>query len=569
MTDLTFSDRLRLAAYAARDFRRSALAALYQLPLVRSRHGPAVADRFVIVPPDLRTADASFASEIDVGHFGLAGAVIELKGRSPFAVDQPSRAWGRELHGFGWLRHLTAAGDDKARRLAQSLAADWMRRHPLPEGLAFEAGVTARRILSWVAHAGLLLDGASPRAYEATLDSLARQIQLLANTAETAPAGRPLLISRIALATAALCISGHEKRIEPATTEMLDELDRQILPDGGHVSRNPAVLLECLLDLLPLRQCYVARDRELPPRLLTTLTRGMRMLRYLRHGDGTLARFNGMGATRADLLGTVLAYDDVAATPLQDVPNSRYLQLARGRTLVLMDAGAPPPLELAGDAHAGCLSFEMSSGAQSIIVNCGVPGPAHQDWRAASRATASHSTLMLAGTSSSRLIPHARLQRRIGAEPIQGPGHVEAWRTDTPDGLVGRASHDGYLARFGLIHTRVLTLAHDGARLDGLDRLAPPKGILRLKEDLAFAIAFHLLPGVGAEREVMEDTAACARIAPPRGEPWVLTARGAEIAIEESMHFADFSGPRRALKVVLRGRTAGDTAVQWQLRRRA
>ena len=176
---------------------------------------------------------------------------------------------------------------------------------------------------------------------------------------------------------------------------------------------------------------------------------------------------------------------------------------------------------------------------------------------------------MLAATSSSRLISHARLQRRIGAEPIQGPARVEAWRTDTPDGLVGRASHDGYLARFGLIHTRVLTLAHDGARLDGLDRLAPPKGILRLKEDLAFAIAFHLLPGVGAEREILEDGTACVRLALPRGEAWMLSVRGAEIAVEESMHLADFAGPRRALKAVLRGRTAGDTVVQWQLRRQS
>ena len=41
------------------------------------------------------------------------------------------------------------------------------------------------------------------------------------------------------------------------------ELERQILPDGGHSSRNPSILVELLLDLLPLRQCFAARGQ--PP----------------------------------------------------------------------------------------------------------------------------------------------------------------------------------------------------------------------------------------------------------------------------------------------------------------
>ena len=38
------------------------------------------------------------------------------------------------------------------------------------------------------------------------------------------------------------------------------------------------------------------------------------------------------------------------------------------------------------------------------------------------------------------------------------------------------SSHDGYLHRFGVMHRRVLMLAHDGSRLDGEDTLSPAPG---------------------------------------------------------------------------------------------
>ena len=39
-----------------------------------------------------------------------------------------------------------------------------------------------------------------------------------------------------------------------------------------------------------------------------------------------------------------------------------------------METGQPPPFAMSQEAHAGCLSFELSSGLQRIVVNCGLPG---------------------------------------------------------------------------------------------------------------------------------------------------------------------------------------------------
>ena len=85
--------------------------------------------------------------------------------------------------------------------------------------------------------------------------------------------------------------------------------------------------------------------------------------------------------------------------------------------VMLMDSGGPPPINVSQEAHAGCLSFELSHGLQRIVVNCGLPGTNRGTWRQVARATAAHSTVVFNDTSSCRFLDGVQLrQRRVGAE---------------------------------------------------------------------------------------------------------------------------------------------------------
>ena len=150
----------------------------------------------------------------------------------------------------------------------------------------------------------------------------------------------PRLQALIALTYAALCMAGQARHMRGATKRLVDELERQILPDGGHISRNPGALIELLLDLLPLRQAFTARNIAPPPPLLNAIDRMMPMLRFFRHGDGNFALFNGMGPTPPDLLATILAYDDARGAPRRERAAFR-LSAPRepAAPLLLMDTG--------------------------------------------------------------------------------------------------------------------------------------------------------------------------------------------------------------------------------------
>ena len=560
MAEVTLKDRLRKAASVVDAGKRSAIVGALAAPLKRWTEPKTPIDHLLIVPPDLRTADPSFWHEMEHGQFGLAGSIAFLRGCSPFVIEPPNAAWARELHGFGWLRNLDATGNEEARTTGRQLALEWTIRFETDRAVPAEPAIIARRLISWLSHANLLLEGADKETYGAITASLGRQLAQLSRSWREAPTGYPRLLALMALAFATLSLAGHDRQIKDIENELASELAWQVLADGGHVTRNPGLLVELLLDLLPLSQCFNARDRKLPERLGEALERMLPMLRYLRLGNGMITRFNGVSCAPAAGLATVLAYDAGSLPQLGEARASNYARLERGDSIVVADVGRPPPLALSASAQAGCLSFEMSVGKQLLFVNGGVPGAASADWYPAARATASHNTLTLAEKSSSRLIVHRKLEALMGAAPIRYPDRVD-WRTEEAEGAaVLEASHDGYRRRYELIHSRRLQLSADGAQLAGRDRLDGLSTKVRLRNDLPFAIHFHLLPGTSCGLGAAPNEAI---ITLADGQRWRFSARGASLAVDESAYFAESAGPRRALQIVLRGVTFGETEVNW------
>ena len=442
-----------------------------------SRLWPGRTDRLIIAPHDLRTADATRAAEIYAGRFVFAGKIVTCHGRSIFDLDPPSEDWEVALLGFGWLRHLRAADTALTRANARSLVDDWISNPARKRSIGRRADVLARRVISLLSQAPLVLGDTDGKFYRRYLRGLTREIRYLRYTMLDIPDGVPRLQVLIALCYASLCLANQARHIRSATRKLSDELQRQILPDGGHISRNPGALIELLIDLLPLRQTFAARNIPPPPALLNAIDRMMPMLRFFRHGDGSFALFNGMSNAQSDLVATLLAYDDTHGAPMASMPHTGFQRLDAGAMTVIMDTGPPPSPNVSHDAHAGCLSFEMSPGPSRIVINCGMPATGRDNWRSFARGTPAHSTLTYHGTSSCQFVELSAMKRLLqGAPIISGPTEVENYRQEVANGLLLTTSHDGYLAQFGVMHRRVLMVAHDGTRLDGEDTLLPAPG---------------------------------------------------------------------------------------------
>ncbi len=113
------------------------------------------------------------------------------------------------------------------------------------------------------------------------------QIRYLRSMVPEMPDGKDRLRARIALAFAALSLPAPASALRSATRHLAEELDRQILPDGGHISRNPLAVLELLADLLPLRHTYANQAEAPPAALINAVERMLPALRFFRHQDGS------------------------------------------------------------------------------------------------------------------------------------------------------------------------------------------------------------------------------------------------------------------------------------------
>ncbi|MCK1284075.1 heparinase II/III family protein [Bradyrhizobium sp. 44] len=543
-------------------FARNMLARASGGSVALSRVWPGRADRLIIAPHDLRTADATRAAEIYAGRFVFAGKIVNCHGRSIFDLEPPSEDWEVALLGFGWLRHLRAADTALTRANARSLIEDWIgnpasKRRPV----ARRADVLARRVISLLSQAPLVLNDTDNKFYRRYLRALAREIRLLRYTMVNIPDGVPKLQVLIALCYAALCLANQASHIRSTSKKLSDELQRQILPDGGHVSRNPGALIELLIDLLPLRQTFAARNIAPPPALLNAIDRMMPMLRFFRHGDGNFALFNGMSATPSDLLATLLAYDDTHGAPMSNMPHTGFQRLDAGQTTLIIDTGPPPAAGVSHDAHAGCLSFELSSGISRIVTNCGMPTTGRDNWRPFARGTAAHSTLTYHDTSSCQFVEMSAMKRLLHGAPVtSGPVEVESYREIVQNGTLLTTSHDGYLTKFGAIHRRVLMIANDGARIDGEDTLSPPQGGRFKGPDADFALRFHLHPAVKASR--LSDARGVMLVLPNR-DVWTFEALDDKVELEDSVSLAGNDGPRRTAQIVIRQDARQAPSIRW------
>ncbi|MBJ6126546.1 heparinase II/III domain-containing protein [Microvirga splendida] len=535
-----------------------------------------VPTRLLFAPQDLRTADPTIATDIYSGFFAFSGRAITTGGRSPFAFPPPSRAWGEALYGFGWLRHLRAAGTALAQANARSLVDEFVTSKLGDKRIACSTEIAARRLMSFISQSPLILEGADHAFYQRFLKIIGQHVRILERQIRAGALPYQQLMAAIALSYAGLCCEGLDRSLRRASRLLARELDRQILADGGHASRNPRIVVELLFDLLPLRQMFASREVDTPEALLRSVDRMLPMVRLFRHGDGTLSHFNGMGVTAADHLATLLTYDDMRSQPIHHAPLSGYERLEAGRTLLVADVGAPPPRPLSQEAAAGCLSFEFSSAAQRIVVNCGMPQIATDPIIQASRSTAAHSTASINDVSSCQIVDKkgtwlqrrvsAWLLRRVGPVILSGPERVAAERSEREHAQILSASHDGYKARFGFTHERRWQLAPKGNVLEGEDSFWSAGGQSGPSGTAQAIIRFHLAPGIKASRA---QGGRVVMLVLPNREAWQFSALPVEAEIEDSVFLATADGMRRTEQIVLTVRPSETPTIRWRFERLA
>ncbi len=512
--------------------------------------------------PEPRTIGTfSRGRQITGGNFLFAGYLVQAPSTVIWDLPMPDAAFEGELHGFTWLDDLAAVGDQHAVKRAQEWTHEWVRRFGRGSGPGWTPDLTGRRLIRWINHAILLLNGQESQVSAAYFRSLASQTIFLSRRWKAASSGLPRFEALTGLIYAGLALSGMDRHVGTATRALARECRTEIDTEGGLSTRNPEELLE-VFTLLNWAAVALQDAGRMPAAAhLQAITSIAPVLRALRHADGGLARFHGGGRGLEGRLDRALASAGVRGAPHHERAMG-FARIAHGRTTVIVDAASPPKPESSANAHASTLAFELTSGRRPLIVNCGSGATFGKNWRRAGRATPSHSTLGIEGYSSSRLGSAGVVLGRKAELLLDAPDDVKFERVEVEGGTRLVIGHNGYQKSHGLTHVRTLHIGYEGRELKGEDVLVALNPADKRRFDTAFdkskfegipfSIRFHIHPDVDARLD-MNGTAVS--MALKSGEIWVFRHQSrCDLDVESSVYLEKSRlSPRATKQIVLSG----------------
>lgn len=512
--------------------------------------------------------------QITGGNFLFAGFLVQAPGTPVWDLPMPDEGFEAELHGFTWLDDLAAVGDLHAVKRAQVWTHEWVGRFKAGQGPGWTPDLTGRRLIRWINHSILLLNGQEPEASTAFFKSLSHQTVFLSKSWKSTSPGLPRFEALTGLIYAGLALTGMEAHVGTATRALARECEAEIDENGALLTRNPEELLD-IFTLLNWAADALRDAGRMPPEAHTNAITAMApVLRALRHSDGGLARFHGGGRGMDGRLDRALASAGVRGTANHELAMG-YARISHGRTSVILDAAPPPVLHASGNAHASTLAFELTSGRRPLIVNCGSGATFGKSWRRAGRATPSHSTLGLEGVSSSRLGPAKRKTDGDTEFLVDIPTHVGFERAEVEGGTRLVVGHNGYVPTHGLTHIRTMHIGFDGRALRGEDVLLARSDSDKRRFDAAFrksrqkgvpfSVRFHLHPDVDA---TVDMNGQAVSMVLKSSEIWVLRFDGPVLLDLESSVYLEKSrlSPRSTKQVVLSGAAVEyATRVSWSL----
>ena len=531
--------------------------------------------------PGLTLGDAEKAEDLLAGRFHFAGQTLDV---GPWTTASPSRRFAGWLHEFDWLHDLLAIDSEEHHAKARAYVDGWIETYGRGNEFVSDPARLARRLFNWLALWSPALSasgsedsdmdvGGSDRVLDRRRASVLRQLTILRGSLKALPPGLPRLTAGCALALGgARMVDGKNQFLERGLDFLDEELLRQILPDGGHISRSPETTAAALRQLLTLDTLLADRGLEGSRELSRAIDRLGPMVAFFRRSGGELAPFHGGGEIDSADISELLRAAPGEAKAFGYGPHVGFQRLEANGTIALIDTGESPPRPFDTKTHLAPLALDLSTAEGPMITSCGFNPEQLENWARPIRAAAAHSTLVLDDRSPGRLLASAWKRKAVGDAVDRVAGPVKATRKEQNSGVWLESHHEGYLMDYGVSHRRRMFMPKDGHDVRGEDSLFAPLGSVPIRRDqVPFAIRFHVHPKV---RISLSQDKSSALLVVNGKAGWRFRTDGGQVAMEDSVYLGVGSAPVKTQQLVIYGLAFCDSdgesrsnRVRWSFRK--
>lgn len=466
--------------------------------------------------------------------------------------EETDEIWTNHMHGFSWLRDLRTLGGAVAREQGRVMINSWISRFEHWNAESWRPDLIGRRLSMWICHYDYFCAYADIEFEDKVLSSIVKQARHLSNVFRTSKEVA-LFESAKGLIYAGIALEGYGRWVEQGLNALNGAIKMQIHPDGGHVSRSPAILLEVLEIMVDIRAALTAGNYPVSDTLQDTIERMSSALRCLRYRDRRFALFHGTQEGEVATIDSILAQAGTHKKTATSLPDTGFERMELGRALMLVDTGKAPIAPYDKDAHASPLAFEFCYGKERLFVSCGTH-PTNKSWQEALRFTAAHNTACLDYRNACEIKKDDHFGRKVTKTNVA--------REENGNSLLLSASHNGYVSLNGLTHTRKIYMGDEGHDIRCEDIFSTEHDLVRPVE---LAVRFHIHPSVSASL-VNDNQEVLLRM--PGGIGWRFKSSCTDITLDDSLYIGEGTIPRKTKQIVLHSMLHDqDSCLKWSLKR--
>lgn len=300
---------------------------------------------------------------------------------------------------------------------------------------------TSLRLIFWIKF--LIQNNIKEQQIE---QSISRQAYRLSLTPEYHLMGNHLLENGFSLLFCAVYFA-DSKLYQQANQIIIEQLQEQILVDGGHFELSPMyhqILLYRILDCINLLQYSTTIPSEA---LLKVLQKNAYLMlgwmKKMTFSNGDMPRLNDSAVGIAPTSKLLQRYAERLKVDFSSIPlnESGYRKIVTKTYEVILDIGQIGPDYIPGHAHSDTFNFELYYNEKPLVVDTGISTYEKNERRQLERSTISHNTVCIGNKDQSEIWGGFRVARRAKVTILED-GHNKFI-----------AKHNGY-QKLGCVHQR-------------------------------------------------------------------------------------------------------------------